>query len=452
VKVRTRLLLLGAVLPVLALLGVVALAGWALDRRLADEVDDHLLAQAAVESVGLFDGADGEPHLHGHASPLTSDLRALIPDAAIYDAAGARVMTTRHDARVPATLRWDGPLGAPTLADADRGAGPVRDLRATVQAPSGERYTLYLAVPAHSTRRTMQSYWVGALVAVLVVALLLAAVQIWAARRLGRRIGALREYLPRLRDGRAEPPPPADAGDDELSALRDGLYDAARQLEAQREREERWLATTAHDLRTPLGVIRATVDLARRRPREAPALRQALDEVHAEAVRLGAMIDALLAERRAAPDRAPVDLGQLARAAVATMAPAAAERGVDVALHAGAAPLTGDAVALRRVIDNLLHNALEHAPAGSTIDVLVDVNEGRRRLRVRDRGPGISADLRQQVFQAFWHGAGSRGAGLGLAIVRQLVGEHGGDVYVDDVDGPGAGLVVELPGDDDAAT
>lgn len=443
--VRTRLLLLGAVVPVLSLLVVIALAGWALQRRLDTEVDDHLLAQAAVESVGLFDGPGGKPHLHGHASPLSANLRALIPDAAIYTADGARVMTTRDDARVPASLRWDGPLAAPTLADADRGAGAVRDLRATVQAPTGEHFTLYLAVPADSTRGTMRSYWLGAMAAVGVVALVLLGLQAWAAARLGRRIGALRDYLPRLREGRADPPPPPDESGDELTALRAGLYDAARQLAAQREREERWLATTAHDLRTPLGVIRATVDLARRRPREAPALRQALDEVHAEAARLGAMIDALLAERRASPARASLDLGELVRAAVASMAPAVAERGVDVALHAEPAAMTGDPVALRRVIDNLLHNALEHAPPGSTIDVLVDSPDGRRRLRVRDRGPGIPPEQREQVFQAFWRGPGSRGAGLGLAIVRQLVGEHGGDVYVDDVDG--ACLVVELPGE-----
>ncbi len=454
-KVRTRLIVMGAVAPMIALIVVAVLAGWVLQRRLTAEVDDHLLAQAAVESVGLFDGADGRPHLHGHASPLSADLRALIPDAAIYDQTGAQLMNTRPGARVPATLRWDGALDVPVLADAARGAGSVRELIATVADGRGTRYALYLAVPADATAATMRTYWLGAAGAVGAVGVLLAGLQIWAAARLGRRIAALRDYLPRLRDGRAEPAPPADASGDELAALRDGLYDAARNLEGTRDREERWRATTAHDLRTPLGVIHATVDLARRRPREAPALRAALDDVHAEAERLATMIDALLAQRRSTPTRTRLDLAALTAAAVATMAPTAATADVRIALTTTAADVTGDALALRRVLDNLLHNALEYAPAGSTIDVDVEATGARRRVRVRDRGPGIPAELREQIFQPFWRGPASRGSGLGLAIVRQLVGEHGGEVYVEDVDGPGTRLVVDLPDleprDDDAA-
>jgi hypothetical protein len=316
VTVRRRLVLFGAVLPVAALLLVATIAGLLLAARLRREIDQHLTAQAAVESVGLFDGPDGRPHLHAHASPLAADLRDLIPDGAIYDDTGALVTVTRPEARVPARLQSTTAIGAMTLADADRGDGPVRELIAAIASPSGARFTLYLAVPRSRVGRTMAGYWTGAGLAVVGVGGLLLAVQLLAARRLSRRIAGLAAYLPRLREGQAEPPPPPDRSGDELAALRDGLYAAAVALEAQRAHEQTWLATAAHDLRTPLGVMRTTLDLALRRPRDAGELRAALVEVGAEVDRLRALADSLLAAGQRDRRRAPVELAAVARAAL----------------------------------------------------------------------------------------------------------------------------------------
>lgn len=447
--VRRRLVLFGAVLPVAALLLVATIAGLLLAARLRREIDQHLTAQAAVESVGLFDGPDGRPHLHAHASPLAADLRDLIPDGAIYDDTGALVTVTRPEARVPARLQSTTAIGAMTLADADRGDGPVRELIAAIASPSGARFTLYLAVPRSRVGRTMAGYWTGAGLAVVGVGGLLLAVQLLAARRLSRRIAGLAAYLPRLREGQAEPPPPPDRSGDELAALRDGLYAAAVALEAQRAHEQTWLATAAHDLRTPLGVMRTTLDLALRRPRDAGELRAALVEVGAEVDRLRALADSLLAAGQRDRRRAPVELAAVARAALGAVTAAAAARGV--ALDASLAPVVveGDAIALRRAIDNLLHNALGHAPTGTAISMALTGDHGRARLVIRDRGPGIPSERREEVFHPGARGADSRGSGLGLAIVRQIVTDHGGEVWVGD-GGPGAELIVELPAADEA--
>ncbi len=442
--VRTRLVLFGAVLPVAALVLVAAIAGLILAERLRREVDQHLTAQAAVESVGLFDGPDGQPHLHAHVSPLAADLRDLVPDGAIYDPTGALVTVTRPEARVPASLRATGALGTMALADADRGDGPVRELLAAVASPSGARYTLYLAVPRSRVARTMAAYWTGAGLAVGGVGGLLFAVQLVAARRLSRRIAALAAYLPRLREGQAEPAPPHDPSGDELAALRDGLHAAAAALEAQRAHEQAWLATAAHDLRTPLGVMRTTLDLALRRPREVDELRAALVEVGAEVDRLRDLADSLLLAGQRDRRRGPVELAAVARAAIAAVAPTAAAGDVELAAALTPAEVDGDPIALRRVIDNLLHNALAHAPRGTAVTVALTVAAGRVRLVVRDRGPGIAVERREEVFHPGARGPDSRGSGLGLAIVRQVVSDHGGEAWVGD-GRPGAELIVELP-------
>lgn len=442
--VRTRLLLLGAAAPVTALVVAAIVAGLVLERRVRAEVDQHLTAQAAVESVGLFDAPGEEVHLHAHVSPLAADLDDLIPDGAVYDAAGRQLMATHRDARVPAALPWDGADGAVVIRTVDRGRGAMRELVAAVRSPSGKRYTLYLGVPMRRIDRPMRAYWLAAGGATTAVAIALIALQLLVAARLARRITALSAYLPRLREGQAEPPPPVDRAGDEVAALRDGLYAAARTLETQRAHEARWLAAAAHDLRTPLGVIRTTVDLALRRDRSVDELRAALTQIGEDVERLRALAGALLEARREPRRHAPLDLSALATACVGEFAPAAEAAGVTLRVTGGAAPLIGDALGLRRALDNLVHNAIAHAPAGTTIEVVVESPPARRRLRVRDLGPGIPAEAREVVFHPFHRGPGSAGAGLGLAIVRQVAGEHGGEAYVT-ARTPGAEVVIDLP-------
>ncbi len=452
-RVRTRLLALGAVLPVAALIALAAAAGLLLSRRLHAEVDESLLAQAAVESVGLFDGADGEPHLHAYRSPLTADLRGLVAAAAIYEADGRLRVRASGAEEVPATLRHEGAPGEVSLRTA-RGpgqGGARRELLTTVMSQAGGRYTLYVAAPLARLEATMRRYWTAAGLAVAGVGLLLLAAQLALAARLARRIRALHAYLPRLREGQSEPPPPPDDSGDELAALRDGLYTAARELERVRAERERELAHAAHELRTPLGVIRTTVDLALRKPRSEAELREALDAVRGESARLTALAEELLSRRRAPHHPTDVDLADVVEASARGIAPLADEAGVELRLQRplrpdgapAAAPLSGDAVALRRVVDNLLHNAITHSPHRGRVDVELSRQGAALRLAVRDQGPGLAAPELERVFQPFVRGPDSRGAGLGLSIVRQIVTEHGGAAWAEA--GPGGRLFVELP-------
>lgn len=446
-RVRTRLVLLGAVVPVAALVVLAAIAGAMLDHRLARELDEHLLAQAAVESIGLFDGEDGEPHLHAHRSPLHAELHGLIPVGAIYRD-GALLVHTHGAETVPATLHGERPVGEVALrtAPASGDTSARRELVTAVRSPGGTRYTLYLAVSLERARATMRGYWTAAAAAIAAVALLLVLVQFALAAGLAARLSQLAAYLPRLRDGQSEPPPPPDRTGDELTALRDGLYLAAQTLERARAERERGLVTAAHDLRTPLGVIRTTIDLALRRPRSAEELRAALTEVRGECERLTALAEQILSDRRGPRHREPVAMAPLVEQVCASLRPRADEAGValEVRRHSEAS-VTGDPTQLRRALENLLHNALTHSPPGGAVTIeLTAQSEGATcRLAVLDEGPGIAAERLEEVFQAFVRGPDSRGAGLGLSIVRQIAAEHGGQAWAEA--GPGGRVYLELP-------
>lgn len=104
---------------------------------------------------------------------------------------------------------------------------------------------------------------------------------------------------------------------------------------------------------------------------------------------------------------------------------------------------------VRQAVDNLLFNALAHAPAGTQVDVHVHADARRVRVVVRDRGPGVPESARDHIFEPFHRAQpldadASPGAGLGLAIVRDVARRHGGTAFVDTSDGAGAAVGFEL--------
>src|SRR5690606_20047345 len=111
VSVRARLVLFGAVLPTAFLLVAVVIGGALFRREQLADVDRRLLAQAAVESVGLFDSPDGTPHVHLPRSPLAREVEAFAPDAALYDETGALAINVDDPSRVPARVPLEGTPG-----------------------------------------------------------------------------------------------------------------------------------------------------------------------------------------------------------------------------------------------------------------------------------------------------------------------------------------------------
>ncbi len=207
---------------------------------------------------------------------------------------------------------------------------------------------------------------------------------------------------------------------------------SVRPLVAAREREARFAAEAAHELRTPLARIASTAQTARDQPDQA-ARDEAFARIAAIAVDASGTISDLLAlvrEERVAPKLSePVDLGPLVRGAVdASRADGVA---YDVAVDEGCW-VQGDERRLRRLAENLLENANRHARAAVRVRVAPD-GTARVALTVEDDGPGVPPDMRERVFDRFVRAQDDeRGSGLGLAICRAIARAHGGDVVLED--------------------
>ncbi|HEY0615679.1 MAG TPA: HAMP domain-containing sensor histidine kinase [Candidatus Elarobacter sp.] len=205
---------------------------------------------------------------------------------------------------------------------------------------------------------------------------------------------------------------------------------SVRPLVEAREREARFAAEAAHELRTPLARIASVAQTAR--GGGAAASDDAFARIAAMAVEASGTIADLLSlvrEERVAPKLSePVDLGALARAAVEAARSGAIAHEVD----AGAGCwVEGDERRLRRLADNLLENASRHARARVRVRV---APEGECvALSVEDDGPGVPPEMRDKIFERFVRAdQDERGSGLGLAICRAIARAHGGDVVLED--------------------
>lgn len=227
------------------------------------------------------------------------------------------------------------------------------------------------------------------------------------------------------------------------------LGQATERLQSALDSRERLLADAAHELRTPLSLMRTRLDLALRRERSTDELKPALSETREEVVRLATLAGRLLdsaAHSHGPLVREPVDLVLLARDAVASAQSGATPRQVTISIEGpDTCPASGNVESLRQALDNLLANALKFAPDGSTIMVTVKRENTTLSLSVNDQGPGIPEAEREIVFEPFHRvRGGPPGTGLGLTIVREIATRHGGRSYVAPST-QGAEVVLELP-------
>lgn len=294
----------------------------------------------------------------------------------------------------------------------------------------------------------MSRFYRATAISLLALGLLLFAVQLMVARKLAARVHVMTAFLPRLRDG--ETNLAEDPVRDELGALRETIREVALRLAEARLEQDRLLGSAAHELRSPLTVIRTEIDLALRRERSPEALREALRMVRGEVLRLAELAGALLdlqAVRHVGFARTDGDLAHLVREAVRAMSGIAETAGIELRVRADEHALAQfDERAMRQAIDNLLGNALKYAPPTTVVETSIERTADRWVIAVTDQGPGIPAAAVEEVFEPFHRlSATGSGAGLGLAIVREVLHRHGGSASVDLTHTPGARIVLELP-------
>jgi two-component system OmpR family sensor kinase len=235
-----------------------------------------------------------------------------------------------------------------------------------------------------------------------------------------------------------------------LNGMLARLEGAFKEREASENRLRTFLADASHELRTPLASIRGYAELFRMGAADDPkTLEDSMRRIEHESARMGVLVEDMLTLARLdelrEPAREPVDLNEIARDAAADARATAPDRTITLDVN-GPALVSGDPQQLRQVTLNLLRNALVHTPAGSPVEI--HVHDGM--LVVRDHGPGLPPGDTSRLFHRFWRAEGGRtrgkgGAGLGLAIVNEIVTAHGGTVEAANAEGGGARFTVRLP-------
>ncbi|OLB82059.1 MAG: hypothetical protein AUI14_01305 [Actinobacteria bacterium 13_2_20CM_2_71_6] len=318
------------------------------------------------------------------------------------------------------------------------------DLRVVAhQSPSDAR-TVLVAAPERDIKQSLTTVAHALLVAYPLLLLSLTALAWWVVGRTLRPVEQLRQGAEEISAAQVGRLPVPD-GEDELHRLALTLNRMLDRLEAARSRQRAFVADAAHELRSPIASLRTQLDVAAHLG-EPPALA----DLNAEVDRLGRLVSDLLLLARAdegdpglrRPE--PVELGGL----LTEIAAGCAGAPVPVTVTAdGPLWTVGDPAALRRVVDNLVANAVRHA--ASQVTLAVQRSADRAVLTVTDDGPGIPEPDRTRVFDRFTRLDDARtrdsgGAGLGLAIVRELVRLHGGTVTLGDA-APGLRVAVALP-------
>ncbi|KJS38335.1 MAG: hypothetical protein VR70_10270, partial [Rhodospirillaceae bacterium BRH_c57] len=271
---------------------------------------------------------------------------------------------------------------------------------------------------------------------IMFVAVLVAA--IWAARRLARPLRHMALAADRLGRDVTAPPLPEE-GPEEVRRAAEAFNRMQSRLRRLVEDRMQMLAAISHDLRTPITLLRLRAEFMQDKTEQAKTL-QTLDE-------MAEMVNSLLAfarEEAAEEEMRVVDLAAL----VETVCVDLADTGAKVTCRlAEPLPMSCRVSAVRRAVTNLVSNAVRH---GGEASVAVETTPGQVRIIVEDEGPGIPEGELEQVFRPFYRVERSRnrdtgGVGLGLAVVRSVARQHGGDAFVKNRPDRGLRAIMALP-------
>jgi signal transduction histidine kinase len=236
---------------------------------------------------------------------------------------------------------------------------------------------------------------------------------------------------------------PDEGAPSELRPFIGAINTLLRRVEEGVARQRMFTANAAHELRTPVAILNARVDLMPDGP-EKWAMKR---DVRRLAVLIDQLLSAARLERSEAADQA-VDVATLGRDLVSDMAPLAIRSGRQIRFSPPAQPglVRGDGQALRSALANLVDNALRTEPEGGSVELRMTARDGRVTVDVADHGPGVAPEDRELVFEPFWRKTGREpGAGLGLSIARTIARLHRGSLTVSETPGGGATFTLELP-------
>jgi signal transduction histidine kinase len=429
VSLRLRLALFGVGVVAIGLLVFGVLLYALLSRGVAGNQDDALRTRAR-QAVASLD-ASGAPSSVAPVAP--ADLRTTTDVfVEVFDAGGSLLYTTVQPALAPTTRSgFVTQSGFRVYAAPFDGGYVVAGQSTRVPQSNLSGIVVFLIVSA-----------IPALIATLLASWLVAGRALAPLKSVAvaaEEIGRARDFTRRLGSPRSR---------DEVAVLAASFNGMLTRLQDAFDAQRRFVSDASHELRTPLTTIQANAGLLAARA-VAPEVRQAaaVDVLH-ESGRMARLVDRLLTLARADAGlelaRAPIDLGPVVDEVCRQAATAHRDRTLTV--ETVAATVDADEDAVRELLWILLDNAFRYAT--STVAVSLATEAGWARVVVADDGRGVPREHRERVFDRFYRVEGSRTgshSGLGLAIARWIVSQHGGRIVAGDATLGGAAFLVDLP-------
>jgi two-component system OmpR family sensor kinase len=465
-SVRARLTLYYVLVLALALTGIGVLIYVLVERALSSRIEDGLLTllQTTRNSLrnDLDEGQTPEDAARSTAAELASRLQML----AIYDDAGRLLAEEERDDDLQVTLpelsripSEDHVLWTTVAETNDPGDRHRLAIRRITITPANVGFIAVAGGSLEPLDDELEALR-EVLLYIVPLALMMAGAGGWfLARRSLAPVAAMADQARRIGVGDLSARLPVTTPGDELGRLASTFNDLLERLERSLDQQRQFMADASHELRTPVTTTRTAATVALQQPhRDEADYRETLAIVEQQAARLSRIVEDMFTLARADAGNYPVRredmyldevVGEVVRAA--RVLAAARDVGIELRAPEGI-PFTGDEDLIRRLVVNLLDNAVRYSPAGSTVRVQVDTAQDGHTIVVQDAGPGILPEDQGQIFERFYRVDRARtrrvtdaGAGLGLALARWIARLHGGDLVLTRSSAGGSTFTATLP-------
>ncbi len=371
----------------------------------------------------------------------------------VLDQDGAWIFRSKR--MVDEGLRPDAPGTLPkqgTMVEFHQGTRYVRALSYPIVA-NGRAYSVQTGIALNKSRALLSLFGVQLLLLTPAVLILAAVGGHFMGRKALAPVAAIATEARRINDKNLEIRLPIAATRDEISHLSETLNQMLERVEVGVQSIRDFTANAAHELRTPIALIRTEVEVALSLPRTSREYREACEQVQLETVRMTALIDNLLMLARVDADTEgfrlqPVDATLLTRRVGERWKHAMQRALLDFTLEMTAEPLfiLADGDSLQRLLTILLDNALHYTPPGGAVTLRVTRHDGGIGFGVRDTGIGIAPEHQSRIFERFYRVDRTRGgSGLGLALAKWIADKHGTSISLTSAVGRGADFQFCLP-------
>ena len=435
-----------------------------LSRTLHTGVDDSLASAIAVTSTSLSnDLSEGQSRAEA-ARATVDELSSRQVAVAVFDVGGELMASRDADDDIQPRLPTDGdvPDSSPRLYDVVADDDRVRVGIQRVRVGADPRpFVVHVSTALEPLEDELEDIRAVLLSSIPIVLLVAGGAGWFMVRTSLRPVVMMADRARVIGATSLDQRLPVSNPRDELGRLASTFNELLTRISTAFTQQRQFMADASHELKTPLATIRAATDVTLQQPvRTEPEYRDALRMIQDQTQRLSRIVEDMFTLAHADAGHLPLRRTSLYLDELLTdVAAAASLRGASSSIRVVVSGETdvacvGDEDLIRRLVTNLVDNAMKYSPPATVVDVLLERRDGRARISVTDRGAGVPLEAQPHIFERFYRADRSRarsapadgsGAGLGLAIARWVAEAHGGTLELVRSDANGTTFAAELP-------